>query len=187
MSNVLTVLIIIFVALSVYSVCIVVRIRKRTGQELSGAPGIYTGPAGEPTWDGILPDKVDDYVEPRYVYENLRESTDFLPENGRIIGYRISPDLVIHSRVQGDINPPLLLRYVERWGGKMLNWQDVQLLQKNWEAVSNLRVKAGDTPLNDEWFWATIHGLPVLAHYKGAYYKDVGGIASVWSYLILKR
>ena len=71
--------------------------RKRIQDELSGKAGVYVGPAGEPIWNGKLPEKVDDYTEPRYVYENLVESTKYLPENGRIIGYRISPSLVIHS------------------------------------------------------------------------------------------
>ena len=39
--------------------------------ELSSKEDMFKRPTGEPQWHGILPNKVDDYVEPRYVYENL--------------------------------------------------------------------------------------------------------------------
>lgn len=29
---------------------------------------VFKNPTGEPFWHGVLPDIVDDYVEPRYVY-----------------------------------------------------------------------------------------------------------------------
>ena len=48
---------------------------KRTEEELSFSSKCYEGPAGEPLWNGILPTSVDDYTEPRYVYENLKEVT----------------------------------------------------------------------------------------------------------------
>ena len=88
---------VIFVAFFIVCLRNVSKQRKRIQDELSGKAGVYVGPAGEPIWNGKLPEKVDDYTEPRYVYENLVESTKYLPENGRIIGYRISPSLVIHS------------------------------------------------------------------------------------------
>lgn len=50
---------------------------QQNQKELSGQPGVYKGSAGEPRWNGKLPAKADDYVQPRYVYENLVESTDF--------------------------------------------------------------------------------------------------------------
>ncbi len=80
------------------------------------------------------------------MYENLEESADYLPRNGRIVGYRISPDLVIHSRVQLEVNPPILHSYISRFGGKLLEGEDVVLLQQNWDKVSMLRKKAGDEP-----------------------------------------
>ena len=126
---------------------------KQREKELSGEPGVYKGPAGEPQWSGQLPAKVDDYVCPRYVYENLVESTDYLPENGRIIGYRISSDLVIHSRVQSCVEAFVVEDYVKRLGGKLLTSDDVLKLRDNWEEVSALRVKAGDCALGNFEFW----------------------------------
>lgn len=89
-STIALILVGIFVFLLCLAVIMAIYYGNRTKKELSGQPGVYKGPAGEPRWDGKLPAKADDYVCPRYVYENLVESTDFLPENGRIIGYRIS-------------------------------------------------------------------------------------------------
>lgn len=141
------------------------RSQKRQ-EELSDKKGVYTGPAGEPRWYGTLPHRVDDYVCPRYVYENLVESTEFLPENGRIIGYRISPTLVIHSRIIHEVGSRSLSAYMARLGGELLEVPDVLCLQQNWEAVSALRQKSGDTPLSALYFWATKDGSIVAAHYK---------------------
>ncbi len=161
--------------------------RSQYQKEMSYGVGIYKGPAGEPKWNGKLPEKVDDYTEPRYVYENLVESTDFLPENGRIIGYRISPSLVIHSRVKEAINPPVLWDYISRFGGKLLQGEEILLLQENWEKISELRKKAGDTPLTGKWFWAQHDIKPVAYHYQQGMYKDAIGFSDVWYLLILKR
>lgn len=148
---------------------------------------IYTGPTGEPRWEGTLPEKVNDYTEPRYVYENLVESVDFLPENGRIIGYRISPSLVIHSRVKKGVNPPALGKYISRFGGKLLQDEEISLLQQNREQISKLREKAGDTPIVSEWFWGQHNGIPVAWHYEDDCYKDVIGSSDAYYLLILKR
>ena len=50
----------VFIILFVYMVRQVSRLRKRTQKELSFEPGVYQGPAGDPRWDGQLPEKVDD-------------------------------------------------------------------------------------------------------------------------------
>ena len=55
------------------------------------------------------------------------ESTKYLPENGRIIGYRISPSLVIHSRVQRTKLSSVAL-YRDRLGGKLLEFSDINPL-----------------------------------------------------------
>lgn len=78
---------VIFVALFTFLVITTVKVRKRAQDELSGKEGVYDGPAGEPLWDGTLPQEVNDYTTPRYVYENLFETTTCQPENGRIKGY----------------------------------------------------------------------------------------------------
>lgn len=163
---------------------------NQTKRELSGRAGVYKGPAGEPQWDGKLPAKVDDFVCPRYVYENMMESTDYLPENGRIIGYRISPDLVIHSRVQYGVNSPTLKSYIRRLGGKLLTPDDVLMLLDKWSAVSALRAKAGDGTLGKFQFWCSSkEGFPVCARLRGEYifFEDMVGFAKFSAPLILKR
>ena len=163
---------------------------NQTKRELSGQAGVYKGPAGEPKWNGQLPAKVDDFVCPRYVYENMVESTDYLPENGRIIGYRISPDLVIHSRVQYGVYPSTLKSYIRRLGGKLLTPDDVLMLLGKWSAVSALRVKAGDTTLGKFQFWCSSkEGFPVCARLRGEYifFEDMVGFAKFSAPLILKR
>lgn len=104
-------------------------------------------PEGEPIWYGRLPTVVFDYTEPRYVYENLVESTDYLPENGRIIGYRISPDLVIHSTIVNEIYAGDFKHHIKMVGGKLMDYKDVNILLDNWKQISNLRQKAGSSPL----------------------------------------
>lgn len=180
----------IFVFLFCFAVISVMCYGNKTKKELSGQSGVYKGPAGEPRWNGNLPAKVDDYIRPRYVYENLVESTDYLPENGRIIGYRISPDLVIHSRVQYNVNPPVLKSYIQRLGGKLLTSDDVLTLLNNWQDISALRVKAGDEALGKFRFWCrSTEGLPVCANLKDGYVflDDMIGFSKFYAQLILKR
>ena len=143
-------ILVVLVLVAIFYGIITIYSKSQNFEELSTDSGswrYYKGPAGEPLWNGRLPTRFSDYKEPRYVYENLEESTDYLPENGRIIGYRISPELVIHSRVKDSMNAGDFRRYVERFGGKLLNLEDVMLLLKNWEQISLLRQKAGDSPL----------------------------------------
>ncbi len=188
MLSTITIVLAVILAVSFIFLLVVLYIsNKQSRKEMSFEKGVYTGPAGEPRWDGTLPEKVDDYTEPRYVYENLVESVDFLPENGRIIGYRISPTLVIHSRMKKDVCPSTLRGYVSRLGGRLLWGEEISLMRENWDKVSKLRVKAGDTPLVAEWFWAQCNGVPVVQHYKNNCYKDVIGYSGVWYPLILKR
>ncbi len=152
---------VIFVALLVFCLIKVSKMRQRVQDELSGKEGVYGGPAGEPRWNGKLPEKVDDYTKPRYVYENLVETTEFRPENGRIIGYRISPSLVIHSRVQ-EVIPSSVALYRDRFGGKLLEFSDIKTLAPVWQKVSDLRVAAGDEPLEGKSFYATHCGSVVV-------------------------
>ena len=152
---------VIFVVLFIVCLRNVSKQRKRIQDELSGKAGVYVGPAGEPIWNGKLPEKVDDYTEPRYVYENLVESTKYLPENGRIIGYRISPSLVIHSRAQLT-QPSSVPLYRDRLGGKLLEFSDVKTLVAVLKRLSELRVAAGDKPLKGKFLYATDRGALVL-------------------------
>lgn len=187
-------IIFILIGINVFLFCFVAIVaiwgNNKTNKELSGKSGVYKGPAGEPRWNGELPLKVDDYQQPRYVYENLVESTDYLPQNGRIIGYRISPNLVIHSRVQYGVNPPVLESYIRRLGGKLLSPDEVMTLFNNWKAVSALRVKAGDTPLGKFQFWChSREGFPVCTRFEDEYifFEDMVGFGKFYASLILKR
>ena len=177
---------VIFVALFVFCLNKVSKIRQRVQDELSGKEGVYDGPAGEPLWDGKLPEKVDDYTKPRYVYENLVETTVCQPENGRIIGYRISPSLVIHSRVQ-KVKPSVVTLYRDRFGGKFLDFSDVKMLVAMWQEISDLRVAAGDKPLEGKFLYATHRGSVVLCNIKDMTW-DYPCFTSLEEYLlILKR
>lgn len=115
----------------------------------------YTGLGDEPFWNGKLPDSVKDYEVPRYVYENLVESDVHNPENGRVVGYRISPTLVIHSMVGGDNiwSKEDALGFIKKYGGKFLEEEDVAILRQNWEAIDTMRKAIGDTELPRGCFW----------------------------------
>ena len=154
---------VIFIALFIFCLIKVSKMRQRVQDELSGKDGVYVGPAGEPLWNGKLPEKVDDYSKPRYVYENLVETTVCQPENGRIIGYRISPKLVIHSRTQR-LKPSSVALYRDRFGGKLLEFSDVRILATAWQEISDLRVAAGDKPLEGKSIYATHLGSVVVCN-----------------------
>lgn len=178
---------VIFVALFTFLVITTVKVRKRAQDELSGKAGVYDGPAGEPLWDGTLPQEVNDYTTPRYVYENLVETTTCQPENGRIIGYRISPSLVIHSRVQ-QVGPFAVALYRDRLGGKLLDFSDVKTLVAAWQAISELRVAAGDTPLKGNSIYATDRGSVVICNIDSMTWEYLSDSVSLDAYLlILKR
>ena len=160
---------------------------KRTKQELSFEAGVYTGPAGDPYWKGKLPERVDNYSEPRYVYENLVEDTEYHPENGRIIGYRISPTLVTHSRIQDNISPSYFSSYINRYSGKFFTEEDLEALHENWEAISKLRVKAGDTPLKNPMFWVLYQSVPVAYNVLENTCTECIGMRGIYFPLFLKR
>ena len=176
----------IFVALLVFCLIKVSRERQRIQDELSGKEGVYDGPTGEPLWNGKLPEKVNDYTKPRYVYENLVETTEFRPENGRIIGYRISPSLVIHSRVQ-KVRQSLIPHYLDRFGGELLNFSDVKTLVPVWQKVSDLRVAAGDKPLGGKFLYATNRGAVVVCNINNMTWEYPNFTSLEEHLLILKR
>jgi len=112
----------------------------------------YSGLGKEPYWNETLPIRVDDYTEPRYVYADKFESVIPIKGHGRVIGYRISPTLVIHSMVLQDNNgiaylKSELLYFINEFGGKMLEEKDIPVLRKNWDTIDNMRMAIGDTPL----------------------------------------
>ena len=154
--------------------------------KLSGKDGVYVGPAGEPLWNGKLPEKVNDYTKPRYVYENLVETTICQPENGRIIGYRISPNLVIHSRIQ-QVSPSSVALYRDRLGGKLLEFSDVRILATAWQEISDLRVAAGDKPLEGKSIYATHLGSVVVCNIDAMTWDHPDSTSLKEHLLILKR
>ena len=177
---------VLFVGLFVFCLINVSKERKRIQDELSGKEGVYVGPAGEPQWNGQLPEKVDDYTKPRYVYENLVETTIYQPENGRIIGYRISPSLVIHSRTQ-NVNPSSVVLYRDRFGGKLLNFSDVKMLVPEWKEISELRVAAGDKPLEGKFIYATHHCVLVVCNINNMTWEYPDATSLERHLLVLKR
>ena len=136
---------------------------KREGKIFSGDPTVFDGPAGEPRWNGNLPEKVDDYTEPRYVYENLCESTEYLPQNGRIIGYRISSNLVLHSHCLESINPPRLNKYIKRFDKLVEKYGDKAIGVKVYFDKTNPEV-IDITPLKEVCEYAKSKKLKVMVH-----------------------
>ena len=177
---------VIFVTLFVFLLIKVSKMRQRIQDELSGKEGVYDGPAGEPWWNGKLPEYVDDYTKPRYVYENLVETTEFRPENGRIIGYRISPSLVIHSRTL-KVKPSAVTLYRDRLGGELLDFSDVKTLVPVWQKVSDLRVAAGDIPLEGKFLYATNCGSVVICNIHDMTWEYPNFTSLEGHLLILKR
>ena len=177
---------VIFIALFIFCLIKVSKIRQRVQDELSGKDGVYVGPAGEPLWNGKLPEKVDDYSKPRYVYENLVETTVCQPENGRIIGYRISPKLVNHSRTQR-LKPSSVALYRDRFGGKLLEFSDVRILATAWQEISDLRVAAGDKPLEGKSIYATHLGSVVVCNIDAMTWDHPDSTSLKEHLLILKR
>ncbi len=114
---------------------------------------IYSGLDREPKWQGKLPDAVVDYVKPRYVYEDLTETEEISLEHGLIIGYRISPKLVISSMVGTNYHKDEVQEFIDEFGGNFLNLEDAKVLRKNYKQLSTLRKNAGDTELPSGFFW----------------------------------
>ncbi len=177
---------VLFIALFLFCFIKVSKMRQRVQDELTGKAGVYVGPAGEPLWDGKLPEEVGDYTKPRYVYENLVETTVYQPENGRIIGYRISPRLVIHSRTQ-NVKPSVVALYRDRFGGELLNFSDVKTLVTAWQEVSELRIAAGDKPLEGRFIYATDRGSVVICNLDNMTWEYPRSSSLEEYLLILKR
>ena len=137
--------------------------------------GDFSGLGDEVVWKGKLPDRVNDYVKPRYVYENGVEKRKHDPLQGRVIGYRISPTLVIHSMVGGNKNWTMLdaIAFKEHYVGEFLDADDILILRKNWDRVSKMREVIGDTPLPAAWFWANDGANLKACHYRKEAWADI--------------
>ena len=144
----------------------------------------WQGLGDEPKWEGKIDDMLVGYRVPLYVYENGKETETPDKKNGRVIGYRISPTLVIHNMVAGGngwfsehIRP-----FIERYGGSLLNSDDVAILRQNYKTVDKMRKKIGDAKLPRRFWYEDGYGDSVayLEEEKDEYDPDCSGI-------ILKR
>ena len=136
-------------------------------------------------WQGILPSVVDDYVKPRLVYENKVETTTPAPENGRVVGYRISPSLVIVDWMCGDCiwDRGQAQEFVKNHHGcTFLNLADVQLLRENWDEVNRLRSLVAQRPLPASYFWCMVNGTLEAGHGK-----EIINLSRTCAGMILKR
>lgn len=115
---------------------------------------VYSGLGAENLWHGVLPKEVHDFVRPRYVYEDLTETEELTTKHGQIVGYRISPTLVIHSMVGTHYFLSEIDEFIRAFGGKLLEKEDIDVLRKNFKKVSEMREMAGDTKLPNGYFWA---------------------------------
>lgn len=175
-----------FIVLFMYTAISVNRERNRVQAELSGEDGVFTGLTGEPKWNGKLPESVDDYTEPRYVFENLVESSKYLTGNGRVIGYRISPSLVIHSTIMHNIPSSALSQYIDRLGGKLPTVEEADVLRESLDKISLLQSALDEEAIGVKWFWVTHNGVPIISHYKNPEFRNVIGFNTGHT-LILKR
>ena len=145
---------------------------------------VYSGLGKEKFFNGTIAD-ANDYVSPRYVYADLTESEEICRNHGAVIGYRISPTLVIHSMVGTNYLKSEVDEFIKEFGGKMLNSDDVNVLRKNISVISKMRKAIGDTYIPKGVFWAMPYGNVVEAVHAVTAKKDDEGakIANI----ILKR
>lgn len=100
--------------------------------------------------------KVENYTRPRYVYANGEESEFPQCAFGDVIGYRISPTLVI-SDMCADGNGWFLenlVAFIKKYGGAKLTMDEVAILRQNYDKINKMRRAIGDTPLPYGYFWA---------------------------------
>ena len=138
----------------------------------------------EKYWLGTLPDVVDDYEKPRYVYADGFESETPRPEGGQVIGYRISPTLVIHSATcEQNYSSEFLLTFMAKFNGKLLTITDVEILKANWDTVSKMRTAIGENPLPTPYFWFAGASRLESTHFRENYTESSPESSAV----ILKR
>ena len=118
---------------------------------------VYSGLGKEEAWYGKLKKAVD-FTRPRYVYADLTESEKPLTGHGRVIGYRIAENLVIHSMVGTNYLRDEIDEFIRDFGGKLLKGEEVKVFRKNFSAISKMRRKIGDTELPSGLFWAKPYG-----------------------------
>ena len=103
---------------------------------------------------------VNDFVEPRYVYANLKESVEHNPEFGDVIGYRIANDLVIHDMCSnGYMLRDSLNSFEAKFGAELLDYyKDVPTLLKYFDKINEMREAIGDVCIKVNQFWVHWEG-----------------------------
>jgi len=138
-----------------------------------------------PAWRGNLTIIADDYAVPRYVYENGVELKKPNPENGRIVGYRIGPELIIHevtAPAKGWTKNDIEL-FIGYFGGRLLSHSEANILRKNWDRISDMRMAVGETPLPVPYFWYRGEYGVMSGHYR----EDFDETDPTESAIIVKR
>ena len=124
--------------------------------------------------DISLPERVDDFAVPRYVYQNGVECKKPNSKNGRIIGYRIGPSLVISAKIS-DANNKLQRNEVSAHiacdGGKLLNHDEANVLRYYWDTLDEMRCAVGDGPLPTPYFWYQDKSSVESGHYREDFNK----------------
>lgn len=103
---------------------------------------------------------VNDFVEPRYVYANLKESVEYNPEFGDVIGYRIANDLVIHDMfISGYCLRDCLRSFENEFGVRILEYdKDLPIFLKYFDRINEMRKVAGDVCASHHKFWVHWEG-----------------------------
>lgn len=135
-------------------------------------------------WHGDAPAKVSDFAVPRYVYENLAETKKPTPQNGKIIGYRIGPELVIRNAVSPSKgwHKDDIQSFIDHFGGKLLNHENANVLRHYWDIISEMRQATGEPPLPLPYFWYQDEYGIASGHYR----EDFNEIDPTESAIVLK-
>ena len=102
--------------------------------------------------------------KPRYVYEDFTESTKYLPKNGRVIGYRLAPNWVLHRVVIKDVNLPRLIQILQTLHSRLLTEEELACVRQNLHDLNAMRALSDAEPLNAPLYWAQSEwGTPMAA------------------------
>ena len=122
-------------------------------------------------WQGKVK-KATDFNKPRYVYADLTESEKPMTDHGKVIGYRISENLVIHSMVGVNCLKDEIDGFVRYFGGKLLKGEEVKVFRKNFSTINKMRKNIGDAELPSGLFWAKPYGEVIEATTVVKPYED---------------
>lgn len=108
---------------------------------------------GDPLFNKPLKEN-SDFSEPCYVYSDESESLE-IKKNLAIIGYRISPTLVIHdiSGKKSTDDFEKAVTFAKDHNGRFLTSSDVNTLKANYAKLNALRLKIGEPRIPQGYFW----------------------------------